>query len=70
MLVADAVDDIVLIDISTDTPTLKVLCEHNTSWRYQESHGHPCWSWSNDKILFASDRDEEGYVQIYMVKMK
>lgn len=70
LLVADAVDDIILIDISTDTPSLKILCEHNTSWRYQESHGHPCFSWSGDKILFASDRDKEGYPQIYMVKLK
>ncbi len=70
LLVADAVEDIVLIDISGEKAELKTLCEHDTSWRWQEAHCHPCWSWSNDKILFASDRDAEGYPQLYMVKMK
>ena len=70
LLVADAVEDIVLIDIKNDTPSIEVLCEHNTSWRWQETHCHPCWSWSDDKILFASDCDREGYPQLYMVKMK
>ena len=68
-LVADAVDDIVLIDISGDEPKLEVLCEHNTSWRWQAVHGHPTWSWSNDAILYASDRDREGEPQLYLVKM-
>ncbi|MBR2465813.1 MAG: PD40 domain-containing protein [Clostridia bacterium] len=70
LLVADAVEDIVLIDISGEKAEFKILCEHDTSWRWQEVHCHPCWSWSNDKILFASDRDAEGYPQLYMVKMK
>lgn len=69
LLVADAVNDIVLIDISGDKPSLKTLCEHNTSWRYQASHCHPTWSWSNDAILYASDCDEEGVPQLYLVKM-
>ena len=69
MLVADAVDDIVLIDISGDEPKLEVLCEHNTSWRWQAVHGHPTWSWSNNAILYASDRDREGEPQLYLVKM-
>lgn len=70
LLVADAVDDIMLIDISKDKPSIEVLCEHGTSWRWQAVHAHPCWSWSNDKILFASDKGKEGSVQLYMVKMK
>jgi oligogalacturonide lyase len=68
-LVADAVNDLVLIDISTDEPKLEVLCEHNTSWRYQASHCHPTYSWSNDAILFASDCDCEGEPQLYLIKM-
>ena len=44
-LVADAVEDIVLIDIENDTPTIETLCEHNTSWRWQTVHCHRCWSW-------------------------
>ena len=70
LLVADAVSDIMLIHIGHDTPSIEVLCEHHTSWRWQWVHCHPCWSWSNDKIIFASDCDAEGYPQIYMVKMK
>lgn len=67
-LVADAVNDIVLIDISTDTPSFEVLCEHNTSWRYQSSHCHPTYSWSNDAILYRSDCDAEGEPQLYLIK--
>lgn len=70
LLVADAVEDLVLIDISTDIAELQTLCEHNTSWRWQDVHCHPCWSWSNDKILFASDYEKEGFTQLYMIKMK
>lgn len=69
-LVADAVSDIMLIDLEGGVPSIEVLCEHHTSWRWQWVHCHPCWSWSNDKIIFASDCDAEGYPQIYMVKMK
>ena len=68
-LVADAVDDLVIIDISGDEPHLDVLCEHNTSWRWQQVHCHPTWSWSNNAILYASDRDREGEPQLYLVKM-
>ncbi|MBQ6845522.1 MAG: hypothetical protein IJO61_00180 [Oscillospiraceae bacterium] len=70
LLVADAVNDLVLIDISTDTPSFEVLCEHNTSWLYQNTHCHPTWSWSGDKILFASDCDRVGCAQLYMIDMK
>lgn len=70
LLVADAVEDLVLIDISGEGAKLQTLCTHNTSWRFQEVHCHPSWSWSNDKILFASDCDKEGFPQLYIVKMK
>lgn len=69
LLVADAVNDLVLIDISTDTAKLEVLCEHNTSWRWQGVHCHPTWSWSNNAILYASDCLQEGYPQLYLVRM-
>ncbi len=69
-LVGDALDDLLLIDISGEEATCEVLCEHHTSWRFQESHCHPCYSWSDDQILYASDRDAEGYPQLYIVKMK
>ena len=67
-LVADAVNDLVLIDISTDKPTIETLCEHNTSWRYQAVHCHPTWSWSNNAILYASDCGREGEPQLYLLK--
>ena len=51
ILVGDAVEDIMLINISGEEATQEILCEHNTSWRWQDTHCHPCWSWSNDKIL-------------------
>lgn len=70
LLVADAVNDLVLIDISKDTPSFEVLCEHNTSWLSHNVHCHPTWSWSGDKILFASDRDRQGYAQMYLINMK
>lgn len=70
LLVADAVNDLVLIDISTDTPKIRSLCVHDTSWRWQQCHPHPTFSWSNDSILFASDRDNEGEVHLYLVRMK
>lgn len=68
-LVGDAVNDIVLIDISGQKASYEVLCEHNTSWLGHGSHCHPTWSWSNDKILFASDRDKMGYAQLYLIDM-
>ena len=67
-LVADAVNDLVMIDISGEKPSIETLCEHNTSWRYQQSHCHPTWSWSNNAILYASDKDAEGKPQLYIVK--
>ena len=67
-LVADAVSDLVMIDISGDKPSLEVLAEHNTSWRWQETHCHPTWSWSNNAIVYASDCDCEGEVQMYLIK--
>lgn len=69
LIVADAVEDIMLIDISTDEPKIEVLCEHNTSWRWQTVHCHPTWSWDDEYILYSSDCDEEGLPQLYLVKM-
>ena len=67
---AELKPDLVLMDISKENPTMEILCEHNTSWLSHNVHCHPTWSWSNDKILFASDRDKLGCAQLYMVNMK
>ncbi len=68
-LVGDALDDLMLIDISTDTPKMEVLCKHGTSWESQSTHPHPTFSWSNDSILYASDKDEQGKPQLYLIEM-
>jgi oligogalacturonide lyase len=67
VLVGDDVDDLVLIDISGEKPTLEVLCAHGTSWHTQSSHCHPTWSWDGSRILFASDKG--GKVNLYMVNL-
>jgi len=68
-LVGDALDDLMLIDISTDTPKMEVLCKHGTSWETQSAHPHPTFSWSNNSILYASDKDEQGKPQLYLIEM-
>ena len=70
LIVADAVEDIVLMDISGDEPTIESLSVHNTSWTWQQVHCHPTWSWDNEYILYASDKDKVGYPQLYAIKMK
>ncbi len=65
LLVGDDVDDLVLIDIAHEPATLKVLCNHKTSWHMQTAHCHPTWSWNGDRILYASDFG--GKVNLYMI---
>jgi oligogalacturonide lyase len=67
LLVGDDVDDLVLIDISGDKASHKVLCNHKTSWHTQSSHCHPTWDWDGSRILYASD--DGGRVQIYMLEL-
>lgn len=64
LLVGDDVDDLVLIDISGEQATLKVLCNHKTSWHTQSAHCHPTWSWDGRRILYASDHG--GKVNLYL----
>jgi oligogalacturonide lyase len=66
ILVGDDVDDLVLIDISGSQPSLRLLCNHGTSWHTQSSHCHPTWSWDGRHILYASDFG--GHVNLYLVK--
>jgi len=66
ILVGDDVDDLVLIDISGEKPTLEVLCHHQTSWHTQSAHCHPTWSWDGSQILYASDHG--GNVNLYLVE--
>lgn len=67
ILVGDATEDIVLIDISGDKAKLKTLCYHGTSWRTQTSHCHPTFGWNGKKILFTSDRG--GKLNLYMTEI-
>jgi oligogalacturonide lyase len=66
VLVGDDVDDLVLIDISGEKATPKVLCNHKTSWHTQSAHCHPTWSWDGRRILYASDYG--GKVNLYLVE--
>jgi oligogalacturonide lyase len=65
-LVGDDVDDLVLIDISGEKASLKVLCNHKTSWHTQRAHCHPTWSWDGSRILYASDYG--GKVNLYLIE--
>jgi oligogalacturonide lyase len=66
LLVGDDVDDLVLIDISSEEASQKVLCSHKTSWHTQSSHCHPTWSWDGSRILYASDVG--GKVNLYLIE--
>ncbi len=68
LLVGDTADDVALIDISTDQPTLKILCSHQTSWYTSTRHCHPTFGWNGRRILFESDRS--GNQHIYLVDLK
>lgn len=68
LLIGDQVEDLVLIHLDGDSAKLETLCSHNTSWRTQQSHCHPTFSWNNEKILFASDR--EGKIHLYLVEQQ
>lgn len=67
LLVGDDIDDIVLIDISDEATTHKVICNHKTSWHTQSSHCHPTWDWDGNRILYASDWG--GLVQLYLIEL-
>ncbi|MCQ2413890.1 MAG: oligogalacturonate lyase family protein [Clostridia bacterium] len=49
---------------------METLANHNTSWRWQRCHCHPTFSWSNNAVLYASDGEKEGYVQLYLIPME
>lgn len=70
LLVADAVNDIVLMDISTDNATIETLAVHNNGWYGPSGHCHPTWSWDNKYILYASDDGyDPGMMQLYLIEM-
>ncbi|MFJ5715835.1 oligogalacturonate lyase family protein [Neobacillus sp. NPDC093127] len=68
LLVGDEVEDLVLIDIKGEKATIETLCTHSTSWNTQQTHCHPTFSWNNEKILFASDKD--GTTNLYLIELK
>jgi len=67
LLVGDAAEHIMLIDISGEKAVAKELCAHGTSWRTQSAHCHPTFGWNGDKILYASDTG--GKLNIYMAEI-
>jgi oligogalacturonide lyase len=68
LLVGDEVDDLVLIDLKQDKPVPVTLCTHHTSWLTNRTHVHPTFSWSGNKILFASDRDVQK-INLYLIEL-
>ncbi|MEM1502567.1 oligogalacturonate lyase family protein [Domibacillus sp. 8LH] len=68
LLVGDEVEDLVLINISSNKPSIETLCTHKTSWQSQKTHCHPTFSWDDRHILFTSDR--EGECQIYLLSLE
>lgn len=66
LIVGDAAEDLLLIDISGEKAEMQTLCSHNTSWKCQRTHCHPTFSWAGDKILYVSDC--EGSTNIYLIE--
>lgn len=67
LLVGDAVEDLVLIDLSEAKAKCETLCTHHTSWRTSIAHAHPTFSWNSDRILYTSDRD--GHLNLYSLRL-
>jgi oligogalacturonide lyase len=68
LLVGDEVENLVLIDIHSEQPKLRILCTHQTSWYTQQTHCHPTFNWKSDQVLFTSDRD--GKCNIYLIDIE
>lgn len=56
---------IVEVDWEKRTVEWHPLCRHGSSWKSADSHPHPIFNHSGDKIYFNSDRD--GKVAVYSV---
>ena len=67
LLVGDAVEDLVLIDLTRETPALETLCYHGTSWNGGDTHCHPTFGWNGKKILYTSDK--RGECDIYLTEI-
>ncbi|MGF7400575.1 oligogalacturonate lyase family protein [Thermoanaerobacterium thermosaccharolyticum] len=64
----DARNFMILIKYEDNQAKQKLLCRHNTSWKYQYSHPHPIFTNDDRYVIFGSDRD--GYNNIYMVPVQ
>ena len=65
ILVGDDVEDLQLINISTDKARMQTLCFHGTSWYGQSTHCHPTFDWEGRYVLYTSDFG--GKHNLYMV---
>lgn len=61
LFVGDNVEDIVLIspDMDGKHAGIRILANHNTTWKYQRSHCHPTFSWDGKKVLYSADTDDQ-----------
>lgn len=68
--VGDAVEDLVMITVDGSGDTnLRVLANHNTTWRFQRGHCHPTVSWDDTRILYAADTDAE-HDNIFLIDLR
>lgn len=70
LFAGDNVEDIVLIKPDADGKgaQIRVLANHNTTWKYQRSHCHPTFSWDGKKVLYAADTDDE-HCNLFLVHL-
>ena len=68
MIVTDAGKAVKLIrreGARFDAP--RVLCMHDSSFYFQDSHPHPCFTPDGKRVLYASDI--EGYINLYLAEI-
>lgn len=68
IFVGDAIEEILLIRPNKPKEEqLEVLVGHDTTWKYQWTHCHPCFSWQGDQILYAVGHDEDS-ADLYLAR--
>jgi len=62
--IEDARKYMTLIKYEDNEAKQKLLCRHDTSWKYQHSHPHPIFTNDDKHVIFGSDRG--GLNNVYM----
>jgi len=66
ILIGDDADNLVAIDCRGEKARLITICGHNTVWFDNRTHPHPTFSWNNQKILFASHKND--LIHLYLTE--